>query len=242
MVNRYEVATLFKENWPLLIWKGDEHTEGIYFTEKYGYLVESSYCVRMEHNEDSPPVFFVPTNQEDEDDEVLLTFPYQNMTKRPNKYQLLFQKNELTKDEIENLFDWEDAEHICTLSVQPLIELLSSVTKKRERDRMWLVIKSSSSYLEIYLMKKTNNTFSIFKKMVRKKRCNEKSDVVYITLNSNVFLHTLNLFSLDCSVSISKTSDRIIITSDTLKDRIEALIATPKPSIQREIERSLDTS
>lgn len=234
MNNRYDVALLYKKHWQLLAWKGDEHTNGIYFDEQFGYLAERTYAVRIEHAEPSPPVFYVP-GFDDLDDEVYIDFPFRNMTKKPNKYNYLFSGNRLSAADLPKMFEGEVLNKV-ELEVEPLKELLQSISKKRERDRAWLAICFTNSETSIRLIQKKNEAFKVVQKWVKESECINKRDMVYITINANNALHALNLFSLSSSVLFSKSHDRIIVTNEASIPKVEVVISLPKEQIQREIE------
>lgn len=232
MVTRYHIALLFKKYWQLLSWKGDDHTNGVYFDERYGYLVERTYAVRIEHDEPAPPVFYIPT--ETEDDEVDLNYPFFNMTKRPNKYRFLFSEKELPKENIPELFSIT-GNLFSNLEIEPLKEFLLTVAKKRERDRTWLVLKSNSKGVEAFLTQKGKEGFEVLSKMEVNLQCPNVEDR-YIIMNANTILHALNLFSSVSSVSFFQLHDRIRITSEESIPKVEAIVSLPKDVITKEIE------
>jgi hypothetical protein len=230
MVSRYDVAMLLRQHWPLLNWKGDDHTAGVYFDEAYGYMVEKSYAVRMKHDEPTSPAFYVPSWDEQED-EVLVTFPYKNMKKRPNKYQPLFTQNELTQKDLSSLFDGK-SEHQMEIPIQPLIELLELIPKKRERDLTWLYLKAEKSYIKASIFHRIQDGFE--PRIESFIPCENGS--LCITINSNAFLHTLKLFSWASTVLITNLHDRIRVTNRQHSTEIEVILALPKKAILREIE------
>lgn len=236
MVTRYHIALLFKQHWQLLSWKGDDKTNGIYFDEKYGYLVERTYAVRVQHDEPAPPVFYIPTEMEDE---VRADYPFTNLTKRPNKYQFLFSEKELPKEKIPDLF-FSEGDFFANVEIKPLKEFLLTIAKKRERDRTWLVLKKSNAVIEVFLTQKEKEGYEVLSRMEKEFQC-QKTEDSYIIVNANTLLHALNLFSSVSSVSFSKLHDRIIVTSEASIPKVEALIALPKGAISKEIELSVST-
>ena len=60
MNSRYDVAMFLRDRWPLLIWKGDSHTQGIYFDKEFGYIIEPTYALRIKHDEAAGSVFYKP--------------------------------------------------------------------------------------------------------------------------------------------------------------------------------------
>lgn len=236
MVTRFHVALLFKNNWQLLSWKGDDHTSGIYFDEKYGYLVERTYAVRIAHDEPAPPVFYVPTEEEDE---VENEYPFRDMSKRPNKYQFLFSESELPKEKMAGLFE-EQGKWFAELEIEAIRECLLTIAKKRERDRTWFVLKKNGTTMNAFLTQKAKEGYEVLSNSKREFQCQEVGDG-YIMVNANTLLHALNLFSSISSVSIFKLDDRIRVTSETIP-KVEALISLPKAdTIKREIEKSVMT-
>lgn len=233
MVTRYEVAMLLRQHWPLLNWKGDDHTAGVYFDEQYGYMVERSYAVRMKHEEPTSPAFYVPSN-DDGEGEVMVTFPYHNMKKRPNKYQLLFSKNELTQKDLGSIFSGE-AEKETEIPVEPLIEALLVIPKKRERDATWLRLKRYNARIDVDLFQKYNDKFVRVEHFELTTGHVIEKDVLFITVNANSFLHTLKLFSWSNTVLIGRLHDRIRI-QNRIADYIEVVLSLPKKTIQKEIE------
>lgn len=235
MNSRYEVAMLYKEHWPLLSWKGDDHTSGIYFDDEYGYLVERTYAVRIEHEEPAPPVFYVPAFEEEQDDEVLTEFPYKEMVKKPNKYHYLFAGKELQQEELKAMFKTSLTNSI-EMDRDRLMELLQFVPKKRERDRSWLVLKRTERTTTAMIIQKKSEVYEVVRKMEIENEYVYDSNMIYVSMNANNVLHALNLFSFPGSVSFSKSHDRIILTSGASIPRVEAIISLPKEQIQREIE------
>jgi hypothetical protein len=234
-VTRYDVALLYKSRWGMLNWKGDDHTNGIYFDDQYGYLVERTYAVRVEHNESTTPVFYIPGKDEDSDDEVLVNFPYNKMVKKPNKYHLLFNGTELCKQQLPDLFRMGD-EEVFELSIEPLIQLLESVPKKRERDRSWLSISRKNKRVTAKMIQKKKEVYITTKEIEMENECLSISDSANFFVNANNFLHAMSLFSCSRTISFTKTHDRIILTSGKSTLKVEALISLPKQMIQREIE------
>lgn len=237
MVTRYHIALLLKKHWQLLSWKGDDHTNGIYFDEQHGYLVERTYAVRIKHDEPAPPVFYIPT--ETEEDEVDLDYPFTNMIKRPNKYHFLFSEKELPKEKISELFSGT-GDFYANLEIEPIKKILLTIAKKRERDRTWLVLKKANSTIEMFLTQKGKGGYEVLRKMEGKFQCLKTEDS-YIIVNANTLLHALNLFSSASSVLFFKLHDRIIVTSEESIPRVEALIALPKDAINREIEQCVSS-
>lgn len=234
MVTRYDVAMLLRQHWPLLNWKGDDHTAGVYFDEEYGYMVETSYAVRMNHEEPTSPAFYIPANGDDEG-EVIVTFPYRNMKKRPSKYQPLFTKNELTQKDLTAIFSGEPEREIEVQS-DCLITFLETIKKKRERDQTWLRLKRHNARLDAALFQKHDNQIFRVEQMGFTTGHSIEKDELFITVNSNTFLHALKLFSWGNTVSIAVFHDRIRITHRQLVTGLEAVLSLPKKTIQREIE------
>jgi hypothetical protein len=237
VTSRYEVALHYKNHWPLLSRKGDEHTNGIYFDEKYGYLIERIYAVRIKHNEPVSPVFYTPSFEEDGEDEVIIDFPFINMTKRPNKYNFLFQTEQLERKDLSYLFH-QNTSFFAEMPIEPLKRLLQTVAKKRERDRSWLVLKRSELYTKATIIRKEKEGYESLQKMEIENQCHEKQEILTIYINANTLLHALNLFSSVSTVSFFQTHDKIKLTSEESTPKVEALISTPKESIKREIDLS----
>lgn len=235
MVSRYDVALLLKKHWQLLSWKGDEHTNGIYFDENYGYVVERTYAVRVEHDEDSPPVFYIPS----EEDETTTDYPYINLKKRPNKYKFLFSDNDLPKEKIPELF-MEKGDLFAELEIEALKEFLLTIAKKRERDRTWLVLGKVDSTIQAILVQKEKEGYKVLSKLETSFQCQTAGND-YIIMNANTVLHAINLFSSTSSVSFCRLHDRIIVTSEHSLLNVEALISLPKDTIKKEIEKSVFT-
>ncbi|MGE7305883.1 hypothetical protein ACQKJG_18840 [Priestia megaterium] len=227
---RFEIAKMLKEYWSLLNWKGDDHTNGIYFYENYAYLVERTYAMRMEHSEPAASLFYVPAEaSETEEDEVLVTYPYENMTKKPNKFQLLFKGSSLLQEELNQLFEVEG--EAVEVEVQPLLDLLKTIPKKRERDRSWFMFEAKGNEITASLFHKENET------AIKLPVLNEcKGDVTMsFMVNANNLYHALNVISFARTISIMKSHDKIKLTRDTSQSRLGAVISLPKETIEREI-------
>lgn len=197
-------------------------------------MVDTSYAVRMNHEEPTSPAFYIPTNGDDEG-EVLVTFPYRNIKKRPSKYQLLFTKNELTQKDLTAIFSGEPEREI-EVPIQPLIEFLETISKKRERDLTWLRLKVMGVNLSATFYQKKSEGFQPVDGLLIKNVFPSEKDKLYITVNSNTFLHALKLFSWSNTVSIAAFHDRIRITHRQLVTGLEAVLSLPKETIKREIE------
>lgn len=235
MVTRYDVAMLFKREWSLLSWKGDDHTSGIYFDEEYGYLVERTYVVRIKHDEAVSPVFYMPSFENE--DEVITEFPYFNMLKKPNKYSFLFTKKDLSQEDIRNLF-FKGGDGYVELEREPLLNLLETIPKKRERDRTWILFKKKGSFTEVILAQKKKEGYEGIQK-TRIKQCDGSLHSLCFIMNANTLHHALNLFSSALTVSFHQSHVKIKVTNETSLPKVEALISLPKESIKKEIEKSV---
>ena len=232
MKSRFQIAKLLQEHWGLLNWKGDDHTNGIYFNQQYGYMVERTYAIRMEHNEPVPSVFYVPSDvSETEEDEVLVSYPFEKMVKKPNKFQLLFKDSVLPEETLDELFVMDEAE--VELPIQPLLSLLGTISKKRDRDRSWLVIELKGGEAKATLLYKNSQKEITLTGIMSEERMN---NVVYI-VNANNMFHTLNLFSFSETLFFMTTRDKIKINTGKSKPKMESIISCPKETIQKEILR-----
>ncbi|PGQ88239.1 hypothetical protein [Priestia megaterium] len=232
MVTRYDVVKLMNEQWPLLSWKGDEHAEGIYFNEEYGYLIERTYAVRVRHSEPAPSVFYVPKG--DKEDEVVTDFPYRNLTKVTKNYNLLFHTESLDECMLEQLFNVDFYDEV-TLPVAPLINLLRRVANKRQRDRCLLELKRTNEEIQASVVERAKATilFSETFKSGTEIGCHEGTGVLYTYLNANTVLHALNLFNLSGNVFFSISHDKIKLSSCMSKPKVEAFISVPKHMLDK---------
>lgn len=232
-LSRYDVALLFKQYWTGLSWKGEDHTLGVYFDQKYGYLVERTYAVRIEHNESSPSVFYVPGDGESED-EVYTQFPFQELKKKTNKSNLLFAAQELQEEQLNELFECERHNRL-TVTIEPFVALLETIPKKRERDRAWLLIMCKNGVTQAFLISKKEGELILVGQLFVELE-NQKQENFEIMVNANTALHAFKLFSSNSTVLISQSHDRIIFTSVANYPKMEALLSTVKETIRREIE------
>lgn len=234
-MTRYEVAMEMKEHWNILNWKGDEHTNGIYFDIDYAYLLERNYGLRIKHHEASPSVFYVPDFSLEEEDKVCTDYPYQNMKKRPNKFQPLFSGEEIEAADLILLFE-EDGIKWTQLPVAPLYDALSSITKKRERDRSWVVMDNNGGECRICLIHKDKSVKDINVE-------GEKTEVLetlHVMINANDLFHALNFFNSADSILISRSRDKIKLTNKRKSSSIEVILSLPKESVQKEISSWFD--
>jgi hypothetical protein len=164
----------------------------------------------------------------------MVSFPYHRKAKRPNKYQLLFTKNELNQKDLVVIFSGE-AERETEVPVQSLIELLETIPKKRERDSTWLRLRRYNARIDATLFQKKNDTFLWVEQLELTTGHSIEKDELFITVNANTFLHTLKLFSWSNTVLIGCLHDRIRVT-DRLTNVMEAVLSLPRKTIEREIE------
>ena len=226
MVNRFEVAEFFKDTWELLCWKGNLHTKGVYFNDEFGYMIDRGFAVRKKHDEPAPPVFYVPGNDDDVDDEVYTEYPYTNMMKINRSFHPLFKGNYLPPDEIERIFAMDPAFEF-TMKLPNLQRLPVDIPVKRERDRAWVkltIAENLTGSFEVYRQKEDiliDQNIEIFSLI----GCNGRNENV-IYSNANTFLHVVSLFDKGEEVVVSVKSNKIKISNHS--NNIEAIISMPK--------------
>ena len=241
MVSRYDIAMELKEKFHDLNWKGEKHTSGVYFDEKYGYMLERTVCVRMAHDEAVAPLYFRPDFQGD-DDEVLPVFPYHDMSKNPNKYQTIFKERTLTPDQLDSLFHLPEIEQI-QLPAELILDLLRIIPQKRERDRSWLHMKISGNEATATLFQKgkeKNDFIKVGEDILQViSRTGKEHGLERWIVNANSLLFALSLQSLTNCVLFSTYHGRIKITNGSANPKVEVVLSAPRKAIETEITRRL---
>jgi hypothetical protein len=231
-VTRYDIAQTFKGHWNQIIWKGDKKTQGVYFDQQYGYLIDRPYAVRMQHDECSPPVFYIPDLIEDED-EVVKRYPYKNMENKTRKYKELFAVSTLKEIDLAHLFDG-DYQEVVTVQIKEMKEFLERIPVKRVRDRTLITIVIGVDKVSAILLDYKKEEYSVIDSKAVEPISIGSSNIT-LSLNANTLLHALCLFSSSSTVTFSKSSDRIKVTSNESCPKVEAVISTPTeaPKIER---------
>lgn len=227
MISRYEAAMAMKENWNVVIRKGDEHTNGIYFTNQYGYVIERTFAVRIQHDECSPAVFYIPSLEEEGEDEVVVEYPYHSLIKKNKNFHPLFCGEYLPVNELGSIFETEWMTDRGKIKAQPLIDMLLSIPNKRERDRSRLRLTITGNKIEAEVIKKEKESLLVMKRMemIAESEDEPETDMVYITVNANTVLYILLHFT-DCSIiSFSNSHDRIILTNEGSTPKVEGVIS-----------------
>ena len=233
-MTRYEVAAHFKEHWHLMNWKGDDHTEGVYFNQTHGYLLERTFCIRAVHNEPSPSVFYQPGLSEGEEDEVYAEYPYRDMVKKTNKYRYLYEGKALEQSSLESLFHDKGCRAL-SLPIHELKVLVEKIPKKRDRDRAWVHIEKNDDSTTAALIKKNASGYNVIETYKQRNHEDENEGKLSFIMNANTLLHFVNIFSYGNTVYFSPSHDRISITSDFSPLQVEGVISLPKETIHREI-------
>lgn len=232
MVSRYDAAMFMKEQWNEVIRKGDDHINGIYFTDQYGYVIERTFAIRIQHDECSPAVFYIPSLEEEVEDEVVVEYPYRSMIKKNKNFHVLFSGEYLPVNELESIFDTAWMTERGRIEIKPLIDLLLSIPNKRERDRARLRLTITGNKIEAEVIKKEKESLLVMKRleMVAEYEDELETDVVYITVNANTVLYILLHFT-DCSrISFSNSHDRIILTNEGSTPKVEGIISISNKS------------
>lgn len=217
MVSRYDVARAMATHWSLLTWRGDEHAKGIYFNERYGYLLERSYAVRIRHDEPAPSVFYIPNPDDTDREEVVTTYPYKNLIKMPKKCLPLFEGNSLEESNFDEIFGMASCSTLI-LPIKPLMNLLLYETNKRLRDRSRLSFQRKGKDMEVSLNSKKEEVlhserFEIFSEI----SSNEEKNSRKVMVNANNMLHAMNLMSYGHILLNSNENVHISISSDKIK-------------------------
>lgn len=239
-VDRYDVAMLFRAHWRGLTWRSDEHARGVYFGDDYGYLIEKNYAVRVKHDQDAPETFYIPDIENDED-EVIISYPYVNLKKTVKKFQPLFEKSCLEKHDLEKLFDFTGHKVALEIPTRLMVMMLEGIAKKRERERAWFRILITASTKKMEVIKKESGKFTVVDEIDLSPTCVLQDEAINILLNANHLLGVLKIFSGGSTVFISHSRDRIVFTSENSIQEVEGVISLPKDQIVKNIQYDIDT-
>ena len=214
MMTRYSIASLFKSIWSLLSWKGDKHTQGVYFNKEYGYVIQPTYAIRIKHDEPAPTVFYIPDTEDDLADEVVTEYPFNDLCKTTRDSWPLYQGSCLTVDELERIFEGT-ADDMYSFPIQPLYELLAGVSNKRKRDRTMVHLKITGQHARVTLIdKKSEEPFlTIRLDIYSHHHSNDDRSVKEARVNANNMLHTLNFLKKGDVIHLGLYRDKIKITS-----------------------------
>lgn len=233
MVSRYDVAMMMQEAWKDISWKGETHTAGIYFDEQFGYVMERTLCLRFRHDEPAPSVFYRPAFTEEQSDEVFCLYPYHDMSKNPNKYNVLFKGRQLKENDLPAVFDW-DGEETTYIPSEPFIQLAKEIPQKRERDRAWIHVEQYEDKVWAHLCQKKKDEL-VSAKEVEITSGLQADSLLPFTVNANSLLFALSFQDLTNYIHFSKLRGRIKIT----KGDTDIVLATSKENVEKEIKRNL---
>ena len=228
MITRFDIANKYKEYWHLLCWKGEEHTKGVYFDDKYGYMIDTGLAVRIKHDEAAPPVFYVPGNDDDVDDEVFTSYPYTDMRKVNRSFHPLFKADELDPEQFDDLF-FIESDIQLSLQLPALIDFEHILPVKRDRDRSWIKVTISDGEAGALVLNRQKEE-KIRKEIIEIYPfigCNEGCRIQFY-MNTNAFYHVISLLGNEGIANISVGRHKLKISNNSTNNNIEAVISMSK--------------
>lgn len=229
MNSRYDVAMLLRDHWSLLNWKGDSHTQGVYFNKDFGYIIEPTYALRIKHNEPVDSVFYIPDLEDPLEDEVITDYPYKDLDRKINNYRLLYEGPELPENALEHLFKVSGSREVI-LPVEALCKLLETIPNKRKRDRTKFILKVTGIYAELSLIgKKSEELLASDKiKLYSEHHSNDAFDIIEVQVNANNLFHALNMLKMDENTLFTLSHDKIKIANFNSFPKVEAVMSLLK--------------
>jgi hypothetical protein len=241
-----DVAKLLEQNIDFLSWKGDEHIKGVWFNDSHGCTLNKIMAIRVKcadvHKEKMAgnSLFYSLSAihdrwENDEDGTPIITdqFPFTNMKVKPKKHFLLFDKEEITKKEIESLFELKESHAIIRLKPKLIVDALGTVNNKRDRERSFARLDLKDGVMSVRVLKRKSkrNLITLAKTSVICELLASpilQADFITADINAHTLLYLLNLFYEFSSVAIFITRDRIMITSESCTPNVEVVISRLK--------------
>jgi hypothetical protein len=239
-----DVAQLLQNKLDFLSWKGDEHIKGVWFNDSHGCTLNKVMAIRVKFAEVRPGVmpedslFYSLSAIHDgwgEDESPIITdqFPFVDMKVKPKKHFLLFDQEEITRQEIENLFVLKESHAIIRLKPQMVVDALISVNNKRDRERSFarLDLKDGMMHVQVLKRKSKKHLVTLAKTSVACELLASPisgADSITADINAHTLWYLLNVFYEFSYVAIFITRDRIMITSESCTPNVEVVISRLK--------------
>ena len=207
--DRVDVIKLLE---PMLLdyWEGDSHTNGIYFTESHAYCINKILAIKVEHGNPARPLFYKVNEKSLE--RICMDYPYHNMVKKLQKRELIYDKENLEINEIDQFFLTGEGGIKIPLSFQSITSHIQwmekNIKNKRERQRTICSIDANKKELLVVIQKKSKKARLIISEKMSKVNIATEFKVA---VNTNTLYHALKICSTLSSVIMMYTGKHLIL-------------------------------
>ena len=213
MKRALDIAELLRKCVDEYEWKGDSHAHGVYFTDDKGYMLSKVLAARINHTVSEGGDLFYSFQRLDEEGFPIVKseYPFQNLITKPKKHFLLFDKPNLSKERLHELFE-VPFEYSFKIEPKRFIELYEKGTR-RERERCAAKFVLEAGQLRVEIIRTQSRKSRIVHHVTMPILACEPTEaegVFYI--NAHTILYVIEIFSSKPYVQLKVGSDRIMVT------------------------------
>lgn len=151
-MTRYEIMAILTKVFVKEHFDGESHYFGIFFDEKYAYVITKVIIIKMKHKDCASSLFY-SFQDTDIEKKVEKRMPYVGMVKKPQNRFLLFESEDIEKPSTFTLERGGETYVIKRTVIKESLRFLNSlITNKRDRKKFDVIVAFKQQCLQLEVL------------------------------------------------------------------------------------------